>query len=366
MRSVARTITVTLALCTAAELYGQQLVTRPLDLGSARANDTVTLKPGRYQFRITSLAPAHTYVIVISEGREVIRPISLDAAMGVGRCNRLKAEKDSLGNEKKESEIPKRLTAAAAALRAESGDTACALLVQDVDSLVAATDTVVPDTYDLGPGDYVIVDVSRIEDGKATQRWQRRFTTGAPGAWRATYGYGFPFFSRIHKWNRLVGEGQQFHLKQVAESTFIVNAQQRTRSFDALPTIMFNYAPAAERAVQVGWTAGIGTDINKAQVLTGPSVVLWSNLQLAAGVAFREEKVPIGKYKVGDTLTTNLDEKQLQDDAFRARPFVSVTLRFDKNPFKKESAGGGEQKKPEAKPDTKKEGEKPNPPTEKK
>ena len=104
----------------------------------------------------------------------------------------------------------------------------------------------------------------------------------------------------------------------------------------------------------MGWTAGLGTDFNKAQVLTGLSFTIYSNLQIAAGAAFREEKVPTGLHAIGDTVKMNLTEAQLQVDAFRVRPFLSISLRFDRNPFKKDGDEPAEETKPETKPDPRK------------
>lgn len=77
-------------------------------------------------------------------------------------------------------------------------------------------------------------------------------------------------------------------------------------------------------------------------MLLGLGGTYYSNLVLAIGFAARQEKVLIGQYGVGDTVRTNLTQEQLLRDEFRVRPFVSVTLRFDKNPFKSDSASGAQ------------------------
>lgn len=325
---------------------------RTLDLATAAQHDTVRVKPGRYQFSVTSLVPKYDYVIAISQGVETVPPISTVVSMAVV-CPQLSAVNSALDKATKEGDIPNLVKQGEDALRAERSKDECKEHASTANQLLARTERTVDDVFTLAAGDYVILDVARIENKTATRRWQRRYTTGAPGEWRVMYGYVFPAFVRFSR-GRVVKEGQRHFSKRIGDtgSLYRVTAEQRTRQFDAVPAVMFAYQPADEGSwTHHLFTAGLGVDLTKPVVFLGTGFTYRSNLLLAIGAAFRQEEVLNGQYKVGDTIRTNLTADQLQRDEFRLRPFVSVTLRFDKNPFKKEAdAGSGEQKPGEKKP----------------
>jgi len=332
--------------------------TRTFDLRDAAASDTVTVKPGRYQFSVTSLVPKHGYVVAISQGVEEIGPIHF-LAPGAGAplprpsCQGLIKATSALGAATEEPEIAGLIQQVEAAIESLPNPSECQPQIDEAARVKAKTKRIDKDVYNLAAGDYVIVDVSRIEGGIAKPRWKRRYTTGAVGAWRVTYGYAFPALWRFSGGDtHLIREGRQFFARQVGDtgSVYVIDQQRRTRQFDAVPTVMFSFAPQHEGRFTRSWVGGLAADITKPVVFFGPSITYRSNLQLAGGAAFREEKVPIARYSIGDTVRTNLTTEQLQQDEFRLRPFVSITLRFDKNPFKKEAAEPAADQKPAEKP----------------
>ena len=325
----------------------QQTLT--FDLASAAEHDTATLLPGRYQVSVISLAPKYDYTIAVSHGIEPIAAIPFAAAQGVAQCPNVIAATKALNDATKETEVPdlvKRVNDAIAQ-DAACTDTASAR------TTVRSTRRDLSDVYTLSAGEYIVVDVARIESGKATKRWTRRYTTGPRGEWRVTYGYAFPAMIRISG-GHFNSDGQTYFAKQVGDtgSRYVVTAARRTQGFDAVPTIMFSYAPSDER----DWTwnkvaAGLGTDfLTTPSMFVGTGVTYASNLTLSIGVSARREPVLRGQYTVGDTVRSNLTPDQLQENAFRLRPYFSATIRFDKNPFKKDTqSGSADQKAPDAK-----------------
>jgi hypothetical protein len=326
-------------------LIGTQTVTaqqlRTIDLSSAAAHDTVHVSPGRYRFRVVNLSPKYSYTIAISQGAESIAPIPAAFAQGDVSCPKLTAALKSLAEARQEEDVPPLAQAVRDALSAEGKKDKCAEASADAARLLARTERVFDDVFDLGAGDYVLVVVGRLENEKTTRRWERRFTTGAPGEWRTTYGYVFPAFTRLSH-GTAIREGQRYFSRQIGDtgSRFVVTEERHTRQFDAVPAAMFSYAPASERAYTWNMGAGLGVDLAKPVVLLGLGVTYYSNLRITAGAAFRQESVLLGQYTPGDTIRSNLTREQLQGDEFRVRPFIGVTLRFDGNPFKKPADAG--------------------------
>jgi len=309
-----------------------------IDASSAALNDTVHLDPGRYEIVVVNTIPRFRsqYVVSSSRGTEIMGPITRSVADTVaairGACPSTHLS-EALAQAQTESDIAIAVAVARAASDASGVTEEC----RQATNVQIATTVIRAGTYDLSRGQYVLIDVKRIGEAASVQRhWVRRFTTGPQGAWRATYGYTFPALMRLSK-SRLVQDGHRFVTKQVAEGKYLIAEDRPARQFDALPAVMFTYMPADEREYVHGWTGGLAVDITKPVLFLGYGATWRSNLHVSIGAAFREESVEIGQYSIGDTVATNLTAEQLGENAFRARPYLSVTLRFDKNPFKKEA-----------------------------
>lgn len=328
----------TLLLLSAVSAGAQE--TRTLDLSVASRYDTVQLNPGRYRFRVKNLSPKYEYTIRTSEGREAIPPIPAPTGtplrIASEECQKLTFANKALRDAAKEEDVPSLVNDTQDALQAERSDTTCKAYVKTADSLLLRTEHNVDDVFDLVAGSYVVLDVARIEKDTAARKWQRRYTSGPLGEWHPTYGYAFPVF---------VHGAQRYFLKQIGDSgsRYLISEERRTRQFDAVPTLMFAYEPAQSSRFEGHLLlAGFAADLTKPSLYLGFGGTYYSNLVIAIGVVARQEQVLMGQYRVGDTVRTNLTQEQLMRDEFRARPFLSVTLRFDKNPFKADSASGAQ------------------------
>ena len=327
-----------------------------LDLAGPAKTDTVRVLPGQYQVRITNFVPQYRYLIAVSRGVESIPPISTAFAQGAVDCPELTKAVKALDALESEDRVESAVRTLQQALSQESSKPECVELVTDARNLLAKTDRTLDDVYTLNAGEFIIVDVARFgDDGKATQRWVRRITTGPIGEWRWTYGYVFPLAVRLSR-ARPVREGQRYFAKQIGDtgSLYTITEERRSRHFDAVPSAMFVFAPSDDSGLR--WdrlTAGLAVDLTKPMVFVGTGVTYNSNLQLSVGASFRQEQVLLGKYSPGDTVKSNLSTEQLHEDAFRLRPFIAVTLRFDRNPFKKEAEAEKTDKTAEKAPDAK-------------
>jgi hypothetical protein len=328
-----------------------------LDLSKA-VNDTAHVKPGGYRLWLVNKAPAAVYNLIWSRGNVLIEPIPFAMAMNATGCDDVKAKIKALREEKDETKVKNHTKAIGDAIAKVPAESPCKAEVEQAAKEVTAA-TVDSVDFGIAAGEWATISISKMDENKAIKRWERRYTTGPKGEWRASYGYAFPFLRRVHNWNRWVKDNAKHYSEEIDSATYLVVNKPANRSFDALPSILFAYSRLIDARVRLGWTGGIGTDINKPQMMTGPSLIIWSNLQLAAGVVFREEDVPSGRYSVGDTLSENLDSDNLQEKAMRLRPFVSITLRFDKNPFKSDKKEEEAKKEESSKPEEKKAEEKP-------
>jgi hypothetical protein len=340
-RRVLQNSTVLLGLAIASSLLSAQ-DTRTFDLPAKSRADTVTIRPGEYRIRIKNLVPKYRYAIAVSEGVEDMKPLSTVVGMAVANCPLLTRAQQTLDTVSAEAAVPAMVSAAREALNKEAAAVDCSEVAGEVRGLVDRTEHVV-DVYAVRAGEFLLIDVIRLDDtGGSTARWSRRYTTGASGEWRVTYGYVFPAFARLSG-RRLIREGVQYYSKALDTARWVVTPEAQAPRFNAIPSLMFTYAPADAGAWS--WnrlSAGLAVDLAKPMLFLGTGVTYRSNLVVSVGAAFRQERVLAGQYAPGDTIKSALTAAQLHIDAFRLRPFLGVTLLFDKNPFKKEGEKPGE------------------------
>ncbi len=84
-------------------------------------------------------------------------------------------------------------------------------------------------------------------------------------------------------------------------------------------------------------------------VALGPTLVYRRNLSLHIGVAAARVDQLLGRYTVGETITTNLTPEQLRESNYRLNPFVSLSFNFATSPFSSEDEkeDNQEEKQPE-------------------
>ena len=68
----------------------------------------------------------------------------------------------------------------------------------------------------------------------------------------------------------------------------------------------------------------------------GVSLSYNQNISVIGGVAVSGRQRSISRYTPGQEVGENLNDDQLHELDYRVAPFVAVTVRFDRNPFKKD------------------------------
>jgi hypothetical protein len=335
--------------CAHASPASAQVRTLTVDLARPMGRDTVSA--GRYQVRVVNMLPHLEYAVEVSQHPEPVPPISQNPFVGMGTsCVELKAALDALLEAEREEDVPGLLSELERQMEVVEaspdlvGDEVCSALLSEARRTRRATTYEYPDVFPLAEGEFIRVTVTRPAQGEAAARtWRKEFSTGSPGAWSLTYGYAFPIYA--------LGGGLQTYTAEADGDAFVVAADEDRNHFDAVPAVFFNFLGPGNRAVRWNFlTAGLGVDLTEPIVMLGTGITYNTNLSVSAGVAARRQLVLLGRYEEGDVLDAALTPEQLHERAFRAHPYVSVTLRFTTNPFGKSDESSSQEAKPEATP----------------
>lgn len=203
----------------------------------------------------------------------------------------------------------------------------------------------------------IIVKVKREflnENGKDTSiTWKFTFKTPSKSPWNIMYGFTFipnmmnPISNYYAKADT---SGKLFEITKL-------NNDRKDFLKNISPTLMVTWKPAVKytcktgglkvllsnNVYQLGFVAGLSlnfaSETGAVNVMAGPSIVIADNISLSAGVALTQKSVLKGQYKEGDIIKESLDFDQLHEKKYIGEWFVSLSIRFEQNPFsKKEDA----------------------------
>ncbi len=117
----------------------------------------------------------------------------------------------------------------------------------------------------------------------------------------------------------------------------MVTKSNNEKEWEYYPSIMFTWLNNGSTNFKFGFSGGFGYNLdNSISVFTGGSIIYNHNITITAGLAFHNQKELSSKYKEEDVITENLDFDQLHTDFIAINPFISISLRLDRNPFKRE------------------------------
>lgn len=315
----------------------------PLDLSTPAANDTVIVTPRRYTIRISNRVPHFRYEVSVADRALPIAPLSLSLGDTTGlpnrglvsSCGALTAAIDKMRDIEREEDIPSAVAELTGAMR-QDGEARCRQSYRYANSLRDSTVISFREVFDLKPGRYLTVVVTRLgAPGNPVRIWRRVFSTGPRGEWRVTYGFSFPIVSNFLGLNA----AERFVARQADSNRFVIARERRTSPLQVAPSVFFSFMPVEERGITVNWlTAGLGVDLTDPIICLGTGITYNSNLQLSAGVLLSREPALRGKYSDGDTIPLNLSFDELHERVFQFRPYFSLTMRFKSSPFKKTAA----------------------------
>ena len=327
---------VLLALCLgrSSRVGAQPLLVLDLGSQSAGSSNTESVRPGIYGIRIDSRIPAMNYSVGVLVRAVPITPLDVRiVSAGGGACEPLQGLRRALGGTS-ESDVRIAVAKASAAL---GSDQACAAHAEAIRLLI--NDSRIPWEKDveLSAGQELVVTVVRSAKGtEAEKRWEKTFTTGPRGEWRATYGFATAF-------TRLGPASGAFAKRTAAYLTIDNNvksiAERKDRAAaELVPAVAFHFMPADRQSSRFvrGPIAGVSFDGTNPLVIGGYGWTYEQNVNLSFGLLARKERILLAKYEVGQVAAAELTEDQLTEMGLRIRPYISLTFRMSSSPFTKE------------------------------
>jgi hypothetical protein len=204
-------------------------------------------------------------------------------------------------------------------------------------------------TFSIRNNQTIDITITRTTNGKDTVTWTRTFKTPIKSPWHIMY--GFTFVPNImnpvtNYFSKADTSGKRFTITKL-------NNQRNDFLKNISPTIMLQWAPLKKYTLkdnwksifsnnfyQLGFVSGLSlnfaSETGTVNVMAGPSLVIADNISLSGGVVLTQKSILKGQYKEGDIIKENLDFDQLHEKKYMAEWFISLAIRFDSNPFKKE------------------------------
>lgn len=157
-----------------------------------------------------------------------------------------------------------------------------------------------------------------------TEVQERRFLFESQSTWdwSSTFGVNaiFLFNSDTYK---TVADGDEFQIIGDSGQDII----------EYLPSIMFTFMDKSKN-ISTGFSAGLGFDLEQISVFVGPSIGIGQNFVVTGGVAFHNQQRLDSRYRVNDNVDSSLNFDDLHERYYRFNPFLSLSFRLDKSPFK--------------------------------
>jgi len=182
-------------------------------------------------------------------------------------------------------------------------------------------------------------------------QWVRTFKTPAKSPWSIMY--GFTYIPNV-----MNPVSNYYCLEDTAANTFAITRLNNQKNYffkNVSPTLMITWTPMhqyrytkgtrcksffSNHFYQLGFTAGLSmnfaSETGSVTALAAPSLVIARNVSLSAGVCMTQKQVLNGKYSEGAVIAENLDFDQLHEKQFMGEWFITLAIRFEENPFKKD------------------------------
>ena len=205
------------------------------------------------------------------------------------------------------------------------------------DTINATRQTVNLAGYVLGENQTLTVTVTRAEEASDVKTWKAILSTPAAGRWLTTWGFGF-VNDRDEQW---VQQAQP-------DGTFSIVKRGARKWTDMdmkfVPSVFFHWMP--RRANQRNWafsplTVGLGMSKDAPAVLIGMSTTLRQNVSIVGGIAGTRVRRLNDDYTENQSLKERIADDGLYENTYRPAVFLSVAIRFSRNPFA-ENGGGGQ------------------------
>lgn len=189
-----------------------------------------------------------------------------------------------------------------------------------------------------------------INGKDSVMTWVKTFKTPSKTPWHILYGFTF-----VPNWMNPV---PHYYCDGDSGAYRITRLHNQSNYFfkNISPTLMIGWTPMnkysfhdhwgrafwSNNFYQVGFTAGLSmnfaSESGSISALVAPSLVFSDNVSLSFGACFTQKQVLKGQYQEGDVVKENLDFDQLHEKQYMGEWFISLAIRFEKNPFEKKDS----------------------------
>ncbi len=142
-------------------------------------------------------------------------------------------------------------------------------------------------------------------------------------SWSITFGANTLFYTNRSK----------FISQKADDGNNKVNKVNDQKHIELMPAIMFTFINNHEN-ISPGFTGGLGVNFEEISVFLGPSLGIGQNIILTGGVAVHKQMRPSSNYFIGQTIDSSVTNDNLNESQYRINPFIGISFRLDKNPFK--------------------------------
>ncbi len=173
-----------------------------------------------------------------------------------------------------------------------------------------------------------IVVFRKDKDGKQLE-WTYIIEGDPIGKWLVTYGFGY---------SGQFNPANEYFAKAVPDtSVYQITKKNSGKSPSFTPSILFSFIPYRHYNSRfVGSiTGGLGANTEEITVILGGSVFYRQNLALTIGAAMKNTYRLNGIYSDGQLISENLEFEQLHVQNPALHYFISLSFRFNENPFGK-------------------------------
>jgi len=306
-----------------------------------------TVDPATYVVVLENRLPQARYGVVIRKELIPIAAIAFDpiGSLGflgrtelAGTCLALAEATSTLVGSTSESQVPAR-RAALQALVNQGGCNEAPTAEGASIALASTSQSLMPQV--LHDGERLTVTVTRAA-GDEVLTWTLVVETEPRGEWLTSFGVSF-----------LPDRDERFHTEPAGDDKFTIVEDNADRALKPpMPSVYFNWLSSKQKRRNWSWspTIGFGLDDEAIGVFGGVSLSYNQNISVIGGVAVAGQQRLISRYTPGQEVGENLNDDQLHELDYRVAPFVAVTVRFDRNPFKKEDAAPATAPVPEVPP----------------
>ncbi len=133
--------------------------------------------------------------------------------------------------------------------------------------------------------------------------------------------------------NAVVFRNRSKFISQEKDGAHTVAEVQDNKAIELMPSIMFTLMNNHNN-VSFGYTGGLGFNFEELAVFTGLSLAIGQNIILTGGVAVHKQNRPNNDYSIGQIIESSVTAENLNQQQYCFNPFIGLSFRFDKNPFK--------------------------------